>query len=560
MASVRQWIMRLDPQNGRAAADNLDLLFRKVFGIETTTSGLDVTQIQNDIAELQTDVETAQQDAALLYPARQTFTGLYADLLSIPAPIDAIDGLTPTADKLAYYTGATTAALTTLTAAARTLLDDATTGDMLTTLGAQPLDADLTALAALSSTGLVTRTAANTYALRTLTGPAAGLTVSNGDGVSGNPTLALANDLAALEALSGTDTIYYRSGVSTWSAVTIGTGLLFSGGTLSATGGGGVTDGDKGDITVTSSGATWTIDNDVVTFAKMQNIATDRLIGRDTASSGDPEELTVGGGLEFTGSGGIQRSALTGDVTASAGSNGTTIPNDTVTYAKMQNVSAASRILGRKTASAGDPEECTLSDVLDFIGSAAQGDILYRSASGWARLAAGTASYVLKTQGSGADPIWSAPASLPGVAFVGAMVKKSADQTGANYTTITSIAWDAEIYDTDGFHDNVTNNTRFTIPSGGDGYYTVGVAIRATNVTTSNYLQLALLKNGSLAWDGSASQYVSAAANSPTVATNTGPVLLVAGDYVEAQLLSAADTSIDITASRSNFWIQKVGQ
>lgn len=81
-----------------------------------------------------------------------------------------------------------------------------------------------------------------------------------------------------------------------------------------------VADGDKGDITVSGSGAVWTIDPDVVTFAKMQNIASDRLIGRDTAGSGDPEELTVGGGVEFTGSGGIQRSALTGDATASAGS------------------------------------------------------------------------------------------------------------------------------------------------------------------------------------------------------------------------------------------------
>lgn len=70
--------------------------------------------------------------------------------------------------------------------------------------------------------------------------------------------------------------------------------------------------------------------NDSVTFAKMQNIATDRLIGRDTASTGDPEEITVGGGLEFTGSGGIQRSALTGDVTASAGSGVTTIAANAV--------------------------------------------------------------------------------------------------------------------------------------------------------------------------------------------------------------------------------------
>ena len=49
----------------------------------------------------------------------------------------------------------------------------------------------------------------------------------------------LASDLTALAALSGTNTIYYRSAANTWSAVAIGTNLTFSGGTLSASGGGG---------------------------------------------------------------------------------------------------------------------------------------------------------------------------------------------------------------------------------------------------------------------------------------------------------------------------------
>lgn len=90
----------------------------------------------------------------------------------------------------------------------------------------------------------------------------------------------------------------------------------------------------------------------------------------------------------------------------------TAMPDGSVTYAKLQNVSATSRVLGRKTAGAGVTEELTLSELLDFVGSAAQGDLLYRSSSGWARLAAGTAGQVLQTGGSGANPSWVTPQTL----------------------------------------------------------------------------------------------------------------------------------------------------
>lgn len=132
-------------------------------------------------------------------------------------------------------------------------------------------------------------------------------------------------------------------------------------------GGGGPSDGDYGDIVISSSGTVYTIDAGVVTFAKMANIATDRLIGRDTAGTGSPEALTVGGGIEFTGTGGIQTSAFTGDVTKSAGGTATTIPNNTVTYAKMQDMTTA-RVLGRTTAGSGDPEELSAGAGISISG------------------------------------------------------------------------------------------------------------------------------------------------------------------------------------------------
>jgi hypothetical protein len=103
-------------------------------------------------------------------------------------------------------------------------------------------------------------------------------------------------------------------------------------GNLSWATAGGVSDGDKGDITVSSSGGTWTIDNGVVTYAKLQDVsASSRLLGRATAGAGDAEEITIGSGLSLSGTTLSVLGAPTAVITKSADetvTNSTTLQDD----------------------------------------------------------------------------------------------------------------------------------------------------------------------------------------------------------------------------------------
>lgn len=74
-----------------------------------------------------------------------------------------------------------------------------------------------------SANGVMTRTAAGTYTNRTITGTTNQITVTNGDGVSGNPTLALPNAIT----LPGTLTITGHTSPQADSTYTLGTSSLY---------------------------------------------------------------------------------------------------------------------------------------------------------------------------------------------------------------------------------------------------------------------------------------------------------------------------------------------
>ncbi len=193
-------------------------------------------------------------------------------------------------------------------------------------------------------------------------------------------------------------------------------------------GGGGVSDGDKGDITVSSGGTVWSVDSGAITYAKLQNVTTtDRLLGRATAGAGVVEEIActaAGRALLDDTNATAQRSTLglatvassasasdlttgtlpvarlpsfTGDVTSSAGSNDLQLGAEVVANSNMQNM-ATMTIKGNNTVGANVPFDLTATQVTAML------DTFTTSLKGVAPASGGGTSNFLR-----ADGTWAAP-------------------------------------------------------------------------------------------------------------------------------------------------------
>lgn len=212
----------------------------------------------------------AATDAAVAAAGAVTLASL--GVTSTAAEVNYTDGVTSPIQtqlngKQATITGGASTVTTANLTASRALISDATgkiavsatvsdtelgyldgvTSSIQTQLnGKQPLDADLTALAGLSTTGIVARVGVSNFIVRTIVG-GANVSVTNGDGVAGNPTISVTGGASG----GGSDAIFWQNDQTVTTNYTILSGK-------NAMSAGPITIGTGVTVTI-PSGSVWTI-------------------------------------------------------------------------------------------------------------------------------------------------------------------------------------------------------------------------------------------------------------------------------------------------------------
>lgn len=244
----------------------------------------------------------------------------------------------------------------------------------------QPLDSTLTALAAYSTNGLLTQTAPDTFTGRTITGTTNQITVSNGNGVSGNPTLSLPQDIATgssvqfsaitLSGLTASTVIYANASKALTSSAVTPTELGYLSGVTSAI----QTQIDSkqtSDSTLTSLAA-------YNTNGLLTQTAADTFTGRTITAGSSKISITNGNGVSGNPTVDVSESSL-----------------------------SLNNIGGTLSISKGGTGQTSASAAFDALSPmTTAGDIVYGGTSGTGtRLAAGTNTQVLI---GGTTPSWGA--------------------------------------------------------------------------------------------------------------------------------------------------------
>ena len=186
----------------------------------------------------------------------------------------------------------------------------------------------------------------------------------------------------------------------------------------------------------------------------------------------------------------------------------------------------------------------------------AKGDLLAGSADNTLSiLSVGANDTVLTADSSTATGLkWAA---IPAASFVGVRVNNGSTSHSIPNNTNTALTWNAENYDSDGFHSTATNTSRLTVPSGKAGYYKIwGCNVFDVDATGRRTAQIQVNGTTYITRD---EPTASASAYPGAVVTTT--YYLNDGDYVEYVVFQTSGTTMGLpnSASSANFGMERLG-
>lgn len=212
----------------------------------------------------------------------------------------------------------------------------------------------------------------------------------------------------------------------------------------------------------------------------------------------------------------------------------------------VQGLVPSADALDAKAVLTGDGLFSTVSELLDYlVAAAAQGDLLYRNATAWVRLAAGTSGLFLKTNGAAANPAWAA-APARGLTTITVLTGSGTftPQAGTAYMDVTLVG-------PGGGGGGVLGGGAATAGAGGGGGS--GGLVRKAYLTNPGAVSYAIGTGGAGGVSGANGSNGSAASTFSTLSAgaglggvfHTGALLAAAADGGAGGAASGGDVNVD---------------
>jgi hypothetical protein len=166
-----------------------------------------------------------------------------------------------------------------------------------------------------------------------------------------------------------------------------------------------------------------------------------------------------------------------------------------------------------------------------------------------ARLGSGTASASTFLRG---DSTWAAPTTADIISLAKTGTQTLTTGTGA------AITWNSEVEDTAGYHDNVTNPSRITVPTGKAGVFLISATATFLSNTTGGR-KIWLIKNGVTATTIAEMGFPPRTDGGPSSAPTTFAMRLADADYIEVYAYQTSGANLDLDAVRCYVTVTRIG-